>query len=173
MSELINKMIRNNPIISFSVYTNTQVQTIKSLGKEILDLLDSPKFIEGNSILDIYCRFWLWVLGSYEILRTMSQAKKCFTLSFHKKLTELKKEIHLLRIPFSKQEYPGRKRPIENEASISSIDTENKDFKFNVGSSIISIRDCINKFDSFFNNIKSEDILFDHRESYRDNINTR
>lgn len=168
----IAEMLDRSPLIGFSVYTQFQFRTLSAVGREILDLLDSS-MAEGSADAQAFNRaygmFWLWLLGAYEITRTMCQAKPCFTAELSTKLIAFKKRLSALRMPFAKQEYEGGKTriPIRTEASICSVDTMGKDFKFEINGTVVSVRDLISAFESVFGNIKREDVLRDHRDSYR------
>ena len=96
---LVEKMLNENPFIGFSVYTHVQVTTVRNLGREILEILDTafePGIADGNNVNRAYGMFWLWVLGSYEIIRTMTQAESCFSNSLVAKLRSLKKKVSIL-----------------------------------------------------------------------------
>lgn len=163
-------MLAQNPLIGFSVYTHIQVCTLSALGREILALFDSyiaEGSADAQAVNRAYGMFWLWLLGAYEVTRTMCQAKSCFTAELSTKLIALKKRLSALRIPFAKQEYEGRKIPIKAEASVCGVDTIGKDFKFEVNGTVLSVRDLISAFGSVFGDIKPEDVLSHHRDSYR------
>lgn len=165
----IAEMLNQNPLVWFSAYTQIQVRTLSAFGREILDLLDSSMAegsVDAQAFDRAYGMFWLWLLGAYEVTRTMCQAKSCFTEELSTKLITLKKRLSALRMPFAKQEYEGRRTPIKNEASVCSMDTMAKDFKFEINGTALSVRDLISAFESVFGNIKGEDVLSDHRDSY-------
>jgi hypothetical protein len=166
----IDEMLNQNPLIGFSVYTQIQVRTLSAFGQEILDLLDSSMAegsMDGQAFNRAYGMFWLWLLGAYEVTRTMCQAKSCFTAELSTKLFGLKKRLSALRMPFAKQEYEKEKTPIKDEASAYGVDTMRKDLRFEIKGTVLSVRDLISAFESVFGNIKLEDILSDHRASYR------
>lgn len=170
IDEQVKKILIENPLMGFSVYSHTQVETLQLLGKEVLDIMDNAiteGCIEGKFIQKVYGLFWLWILGAYEVIRTMTQANICFSEQFSVNLQTLKKQIALLRIPFAKQEYPGKNTPIANEASIYSVDTVKKDIKYEVKENILSTRELINEFESLFSTMTYKDVLYDHRESYK------
>jgi hypothetical protein len=89
----IAEMLDRSPLIGFSVYTQFQFRTLSAVGREILDLLDSS-MAEGSAdaqaLNRAYGMFWLWLLGAYEITRTMCQAKPCFTAELSTKLIAFK-----------------------------------------------------------------------------------
>jgi len=166
----IAEMHNQNPLIRFSPYTQIQVRTLSEFGREILDLLDSSMAkgsVDAQAFHRAYGMFWLWLLGAYEVTRTMCQAKSCFTAELATKLIALKKRLSALRMPFAKQEYEGQKIPIKAEASVRGVDTIGKDFKLEVNGTVLSVRDLISTFESVFGDIKPEDVLSDHRDSYR------
>jgi hypothetical protein len=166
---LAEKMLNENPLLAFSVYTHIQVEIVRDLGRQILEILDNafePSVVGENSVNRAYGLFWLWVLGSYEITRTMSQAESCFSNALIVKLRSFKKSVSILRMPFAKQEYPNKKRPIQAEASIYGIDTETGDLKFEVRGKVVSMRSVVNEFESLFSSISRADILQRHELSY-------
>ena len=65
-----------------------------------------------------YGQFWLWVVGAFEVVRTMAGAKACFSQRVKDELGPLKKTLAFLRMPFAKQEYPGGGKKIGTEASV-------------------------------------------------------
>jgi hypothetical protein len=166
---LVENMLNENPLIGFSVYTHLQVEIVRNLGRQILEILDNafePGIADGNSVNRAYGMFWLWVLGSYEIIRTMTQSESCFSKSLVAKLRNLKKKVSILRMPFAKQEYPNKKQPIEAEASVYGVDTQTGDLKFEVKGKVLSMRALIDEFESLFDSINRTDILQRHERSY-------
>jgi hypothetical protein len=160
-----------HPLVRFSVYTEIQSSTILELGKQILSDMDDHlctggRSVDGPTMNRVNGSFWLWVLGAYEIVRTATQAKKCFSPSFYADLHCLKKTLSILRMPFAKQELPGKKEPVASELSIYNILFTPPDLQFEIEGTILSIRDVIGKFREVFESIKAEDILADHRTSY-------
>ena len=45
---------------------------------------------------------WVWILGAYEIIRTMQQAQFCFAARVHLPLKELKSKLATVRMPAAK-----------------------------------------------------------------------
>ncbi len=165
----IDRMLDENPLVAFSVYTHLQVETVSDLGRQILEILNTsfkPGIVDGDGVDRAYGLFWLWVLSSYEVTRTMSQAETCFSSSLANKVKSFKKKVSTLRMPFAKQEYPGEKQPIKTEASIYGIDTQIGDLKFEVKGKIVSMRDLINEFEMLVKNISRADILKRHEQSH-------
>jgi len=171
----IEEMLDANPLVQFSVYTQLQLETVRDIGKKTLDVLDTTMqsgIVEGTGVKQAYALFWLWVLGSYEITRTMCQADKktsCFSERLRSQLYDFKQKITPLRIAFAKQEYIGRANhevPIQADASIATFDLENKDFGFRVKDTMFSVRVSIEEFDAIFSTVERADFLKDHRKAY-------
>jgi hypothetical protein len=164
-----DKFVSENPILDFSFYSHTQLKIVQELSDEILKSLDSAfseDIIDASEINVAYGKFWLWVLGAYEIVRTISQTEKCFTESIYESISEIKSPLSKIRMPFAKQEYPGKRKPIATEASISNWSLEKKDIGFNIKSTKVWVRTLILDFNKIFDNLEKGDVLKDHRESY-------
>jgi len=163
----IDEVLKMNPLLRFSVYTQAQVDAIKRLSAEIVELLDqsmSPGTVDGPGFQRIYGLFWLWVLGVYEIVRTMSEQKNCFSEKLKTEIASFKATISLLRMPFAKQQFRGRKVPISNENSVYGFDTTKRDMSFNVEGTVVSVREIMQAFDEFIQSITASDVLSDLRE---------
>jgi hypothetical protein len=50
-----------------------------------------PKVIDGSRIERAESLMWLWLLAAYEVVRTMHQAKQCFSDPVSAELGQLKK----------------------------------------------------------------------------------
>lgn len=121
MDSATKTMLNENPLILFSIYTQTQVKVVVELGKE-LKLL--TRNWESGQIKDFpyaYGRFWLWILGAYEVLRTMDQHTKCFCDCKRVDINLMKKRLNKIRVPFAKQELPGNSKNIYAELSVLSF----------------------------------------------------
>ena len=169
--DAIAKMLEKAPLLRFSPYSRGQVETIRNLSVELIKLMDDSingNEIDGQSFQRIYSLFWLWVLGAYEITRTMNEYNKCFSVRLNEQVLLFKNHISILRIPFAKLQFRGReKRPINGEASVYSIDLEQKDLTFKVRETIVSVRAQLAEFERLVEEIKPEDVLFDIREAYK------
>src|SRR6266478_2222182 len=166
---LVERMFNENPLIAFSPFTHGQVEILRDLSTRLFAELDraiDAGEVDGQGFQRAYAMFWLWVLGAYEVTRTMSQARSCFSEQLASRVTEFKKRIAKLRMPFAKQEYAGRKQPIGGEASVSGIDCDARDFTFAIEQQLFSVRGTVAEFLAVFDSIKREDILLDHRRSY-------
>ncbi|RUV48171.1 hypothetical protein EOA85_33570 [Mesorhizobium sp. M5C.F.Ca.IN.020.29.1.1] len=71
------EMYRRNPLKAFSIYTVTQLQSLRRMAFEIKAARDQKD--PGPDIMKAYDFFWFWTLGAYAIIRTMTQHKQCFS----------------------------------------------------------------------------------------------
>jgi hypothetical protein len=157
------------PLVYFSLYTHLQVLAIQQLAVCIRTDLDksiSGAGVDGTGYIEVYSNTWLWVIGAYEITRTMCEAKVCFSNGLHARLTELKKELAVIRMPFAKQELRGCKTPISGEASPTGVDVDSKDVIYTIEGKRISVRALLSCFDTVFGGITRSDILKSHQESF-------
>jgi hypothetical protein len=144
----IEDLLESNPLLVFSCYTHGQVSHLIDKGEHNLQLLDQC-FTEDSasaSLNDSYHNFWLWLLGAYEVVRTMSAADDCFDDELLQELQALKATLASLRMPFAKQEHRGRRRPIGSEISIYTVSVQRRDFSFKIGSEFLWVRDIVQKF---------------------------
>lgn len=158
----ISEIRNEKPLITFSLDTHNQLDILLWLAQEIRTALDT---FDGSSFARQYSLSWLWVIGAYELTRTMSHVKSCFTDELGTKLLTLKKVLASLRMPFAKQEYQGKGGPILGEASVSDFDVERKDLTFTVNSQDFSVRNLLDRFESVLCGIKLPDILRRHEEA--------
>ncbi len=173
---VIEKMLNDNPLIGFSVYTDSQSKTVQTLGREILDCLQagispdpeggSGSRCDGQVVMRAHGLSWLWVIGAYEVVRTMCQAERCFSPRVGAELKALKRRLAVVRMPFAKQELPGKPVPVRGEPSIYGIGDSPPDLRFEVEGQVVSVRELIGEFARVFGSITRADVLADHRATY-------
>lgn len=86
MDDTVRTMYEQNPLLLFSLYTAVQVQTLERKSAELQEIVDTWKpNADGNQTVHnvhvYYDNFWFWVLGAYEVVRTMEQHKKAVSQS--------------------------------------------------------------------------------------------
>jgi hypothetical protein len=172
----VEELLNNHPLAQFSVYTDGQSRVVRELGQEILrDLVSGIHPDDGSGkgmvcetevVARGYSQFWLWVLGAYEVVRTMCQAERCFSSRLGTELKVLKQRLTVIRIPFAKQELPGRRIPVRAEPSIYRIVDSPPDLRFEVDDRVISAAELICEFARVFAGITRADVLNDHRTHY-------
>jgi hypothetical protein len=68
-----------------------------TIADEIIENLDqafAETIIDGGRLERAESLMWLWTLGAYEVVRTMCQAKDCFSQRVFDELSELKKMLY-------------------------------------------------------------------------------
>lgn len=166
--EKIERIYMEHPLLAFSVYTHIQSEIVRGLGNEVIASLDTAiasDAVDATTINRAYGQFWLWVLGAYEITRTISQAKACFSPRVGANVLDFKQRLGRLRIPFAKQEYAGGTALLGSETSISGIDNQKKDMTFSVQGVVFSARRLVADFDGLISQIKPADVLDNHRSA--------
>lgn len=167
--QAIEQMLEAKPLIGFSFYTAAQVDTLAATAQSIRDCLDGAmqgEAIDGGEFNRAYGLFWMWVLGAYEVTRTMCQARACFRRPVADSICNLKRRLAALRIPFAKQEYAGAKKPIAGEASVYGVSMELKDLSFEVRGTKYTVRAMLDDFQATLAAIKRDDVLHHHGRSY-------
>lgn len=169
MSEIIDEMCRKNPLLKFSVYTQVQIQQLTMVSDEIMGILDRNTV--GGIVVHwhrSYGLFWLWVLGAYEVIRTMDEHKQCFSEPLRQKVGGLKEELAKVRIPFAKQQFARKKgykdRAIGSEPSVVGFGEENKDLLFEIEGNSVSCRNMLKQFNDFIQSVNHEEVLRDLRD---------
>lgn len=163
-NDVFRQYLEERPLLDFSVYTNTQIERLNKLASEINGMMTQRR--DAQVFSDIYGSFWLWVLGAYEVVRTMAQARSSFVPEVTQRLKDYKRKIANIRMPFAKQEYQGRNRPIFNEASMSGMNTQTGDMFFTIEGVQFSSMSLMKEFRDLMVSIKATDILKRHDESY-------
>ena len=90
MNDGYSKIIEKTPLIQFSIGTTIQVQSLRAIGNEIIEL-SKDWTDEINDFQRVYNLFWLWVLGAHEVIRTMDQHKECFAAHLQAEIGNEKK----------------------------------------------------------------------------------
>ena len=150
----IEKLYREKPLALFSIYTQVQADYLVKQGNTLCDKLDGydKDIVDFN---DTYGQFWLWVLGAYEVIRTLDQQSESFDPGFAKNLKEIKIFLAEVRMPFAKQEYRGNGGTIRGDLSVVGFE---QDMKFEIAGNPVSSREVIIQFTDFVESISLEQI---------------
>jgi hypothetical protein len=165
----IEAMLDATPLLSFSVYTPAHIQNLNVLRKMMNDLstrTNGDDALKVSNYQEYYAFFWFWVLGAYEILRTMDQHKEtCFCATKHIEIRRHKKALSRIRIPFAKQELEGENKNVHEhptkfwgENSVCGVDVE-KGWAFSVKGNSVWTYELINETHNFLNSFHRSDIL--------------
>ena len=181
MDLLINptseQVVEREPLIAFSFYLSGRINVLLAFADEIIENLDrgfSSTVVDGSRVERAESLMWLWMLGAYEVVRTICQAKTCFSERALSDLVQLKKTLSALRMPAAKMEKPGKPIPVTSNRSPSGWDVPNRDLLVNDPDSTpdVSARFILREFDRVFSSITKNDVLGRHEESYAGRINT-
>ena len=164
------QIVERDPLIAFSFFLAGRVHVLFDVAGEIIENLDQG-FLEapvnGDRIARAESLMWLWILGTYEVVRTMCQAKDCFSERALDQLMQFKKTLSSVRMPAAKMEKAGRKVPVSSNRSASGWDVAGKDLFINDPESIdVRARSLLQEFDRVFSSITKDDVLGPHEASY-------
>jgi hypothetical protein len=171
MNPTHDQIVERDPLQEFSFYLSGRVNVLCIFAVEIIHELDhgfTAESINAERVERAESLMWLWVLGAYEIVRTMHQAKECFSEHLCQDLQNLKKVLASVRMPAAKMEKPGKKTPVTSNRSPSGWDVKNRDLL--VGDpeedTSASARWLLAEFDRVFCSIERKDVLAHHETSY-------
>ena len=163
------EQIAREPLLAFSFVLSTRNNQLATVADEILDNLDrgiSKDCIDSQYVTKAGIQIWLWTLGAYEIVRTMCQAKSCFTTECLSRLQPLKKRLAKARMPDAKMEKQGKPIPVGSNRSPWCEVIEAKDLLIGDPDEPCSARDLIDGYFSTINSITPSEIIAQHEESY-------
>lgn len=171
INPISEQSFERDPISFFSFYLSGRVNVLCVFAEEVIENLDrgfSSQLIDGGSVERAESLMWLWLLGAYEIVRTMHQAKHCFSGRVASDIGNLKGLLAEIRMPAAKMEKLGRKVPVTSNRSPSGWDAQNHDLLLNdpEESKAISARHVLAEFDRVFCGITKADVLSTHEMSY-------
>jgi hypothetical protein len=158
------------PLSRFSFYLSGRESCVRSLGEEVLDNLDRAfgDVIDGERLTRAEMLFWFWLLGAYEIIRTMTQASDCFAAHYADLLRSLKKRLEFVRMPAAKMEPRRISSPINSDRSPADINLEERDLMVgDPNGQLDSCRDLIGTFLEVMCQADSSTILKRHEDSVR------
>ncbi|MFV2052229.1 hypothetical protein [Aliiroseovarius sp. YM-037] len=152
--------LENAPLIAFSSYTFQQAEALCRAGEKLNEISNSWQSTDQGRVIHNFTEyadmFWFWVLGAYEVTRTMKQhADICFSAKIASEIRRLNKLLSILRVPFAKQELRGNKGTISNELSAYKF---NKGAVFEVGGQELDSYELIEEVCDFLKGIRLEHI---------------
>ena len=163
------KILTREPLIAFSFYLSGRNNVLLSISDEIIENLDkgfSTNPIQGGMIEHASTLMWLWTLGAYEVVRTMCQAKECFSENFYEKISGLKIDLAKARIPSSKMEKKGKRIPVNSNRNPDGWDVSNKDLLIGDPDETVSSRMILENYDTVMSSLTIEDVKKHHEETY-------
>jgi hypothetical protein len=164
------EMVDEEPLIAFSWYLAGRKNCLMDLGDEIIGNLDAAFAdcpVDGGRVARAEQLTWLWVLGAYEVIRTMSQADQCFAPELATALGALKCKLARARIPAAKMERPRKREPVPSDRSPADWDHAGRDLFVGDPTSLrMSARQLVSEFRELVASIKPADIVKRHEESF-------
>jgi hypothetical protein len=165
----VEQFERENPLWRFSPYLFGRINVLMGIRIEILECLDRTfgESVDFTQLERAEELAWLWTLGAYEVVRTMCQAKSCFSLRAENALRDLKRTIGKVRIPAAKMEVPGKRTPVTSARSPAGVDAKNKDILLGAPGQELSCREILASFYGVLSAIAPEDVVLPHEASYQ------
>ncbi len=164
------QIVERDPLMAFSHYLSGRVHVLIDLSDEIQKDLDqglTADFVDGGKVGHAEGLMWLWILGAYEVVRTICQAKICFSSNAHEQFMTLKKKLAVVRMPAAKMEKLGKKHPVSSNRSPADWDIQTRDlFIGDPLDQTTSARSLLVEFEHVFVSLTKEDVLARHEESY-------
>lgn len=160
--------LNREPLLNYSFYLSSKNILLLNTIDTILEKLNSgfsESSVNGDSISDASVLTWFWTLGAYEIVRTMSESKDCFSETINTKLNPLKQLLAKARMPSSKMEKKGKKIPVNSNRSFDGWDVKNKDLLIGDPDDYISARKMFKLYDSTLSSITVNDVIKRHELS--------
>ena len=164
------EMFEREPLLKFSFYLSGRNNILLATIDEIIDYLDNgfgTSVINGGLIEKASTLLWFWTLGAYEMVRTISQAKVCFSDNFNSQILILKKELAKVRMPAAKMEKQGSEVPVNSNRSPDGWDVENKDLLIGDPYEPVSGRCLLGLYDQVLSSLEIKDVKKRHEESYK------
>jgi len=158
------------PLSRFSFYLSGRVSCVRDLGEEVLENLDCAfgEVILHERLARAEMLFWFWLLGAYEVVRTMTQASDCFEDHYVGLLKSLKKRLEFARMPAAKMEPRRKAVPVISDRSPANINHEERDLQIGDPDGLLdSCRDLIRNFNEVIRQSDSSTIFKRHEDSAR------
>lgn len=157
------------PLLAFSLSTCLQIQFLREIATDIRTLTSSAVRTDGpwdgNALAKAQGLFWLWILGAYEVVRTMAQAKQCFAPDALQRIVQEKKHLAQIRMPFAKQEREGKRLPVWREFFSDGCNADG-DIIFTIAGNTVHAKVQLVRFEAFVTGFECADILMSHEQSY-------
>lgn len=164
------EMAEIEPLLIFSFYLSGRNNTLLTLSDEIIELLDkgfNNPINKDGAIERASTLLWFWTLGAYEVIRTICQAKACFSPPFIVRAEKLKKQLAIVRMPSAKMEKQSKKEAVNSNRSPDGWDYDNKDVLIGNPDTAISAREILQSYDNTLSSLTVSDILSSHADAYK------
>lgn len=152
-------------LVAFSSYLSGRNQVLLAIAAEIVGHLDAGERGRASDLM------WLWVIGAYEVVRTMCQAQGCFSLQFARVLSGLKVALERVRVPSTKMErvrYDRRERavPVGSDREADRWDAAARELWVGDPADEVSARELLAAYVRVMGAVRAEDVLRGHADAY-------
>lgn len=142
----------------FSLWIASRHQLLAGVGDEIAARLDAGDAARASDLM------WLWVLGAYEVTRTITQAPRCFAPGFLHAASELKAELERVRVPTTKLErvrYDRRApaEPIDADRAGDGWDAARRDLIVGDPADPFPARALLRRYGEVMGAMREDDVL--------------
>ncbi len=162
--------LEREPLLAFSFYLSTRnnllLFTLDEIVKELDNAFADERTMKWDSITKASDSMWFWTLGAYEVVRTIDQAKECFSEDFISRIKGLKRELAIVRMPSAKMEEQGKPLPVNSNRSPDGWDIESKDLLVGKPENPVSARFILDMYDKVIRSLTPQDVLKRHEDSY-------
>ena len=164
-----------HPLTAFSRYLHGRHEVLAAIAAEIAAHLDACGPDEAAARTPPRARasdlMWLWTLGAYEVVRTMSQAHGCFAPRLHRELSDLKHALERVRVANTKMErirYDRRDRgvPVPSDRPPELWLESRKDILVGDPADPASARQLLAAYARVLASLTPEDVLRRHEDCY-------
>lgn len=158
------------PLSSFSFYLSGRVSCVRDLGEEVLENLDCAfgEVIRHERLSRAEMLLWFWLLGAYEVVRTMTHTSDCFKAHYIDLLKSLKERLEFARMPAAKMEPRRKSVSVTSDRSPANINHKAHDLQIgDPDGHLDSCRDLIRNFNEVIRQADASTILKRHEESVR------
>jgi hypothetical protein len=165
-----DEMLEREPLLAYSFYLNGRIQALLDIANEIEEALDlgfASTLVHGGLVGRADTLMWLWILGAYEVVRTICQSRDCFSEQAMTRFESLKRSLAIVRMPAAKMEPQGKKQPVSSDRSPSGWSAERKDLLVNAPDDpAVYARDLIQEFERAISELVRSDVIRRHELSY-------
>jgi hypothetical protein len=147
-----------HPLARFSRYLATRHALLVDVADEIRARLDAGDAARASD------RMWLWVLGAYEVTRTMTQWPASFSAELGRAVSDLKADLERVRVPTTKLErvrYDRRAPPVavDPDRPPDTWDAARRDLLVGDPGDPFSARRLIERYVEVMGAMREEDVL--------------
>lgn len=165
-----DQSLEREPLLAYSFYLNGRVHALMHIASEIEEALDlgfGSTLVHGGLVGRADTLMWLWILGAYEVMRTMCQSPGCFSEQALTRFKSMKKSLAVVRMPAAKMEPQGKNQAVSSDRSPSGWSVDRKDLLVNAPDEPnVYARDLIEQFERVVSDLKRNDVIKSHESSY-------